>query len=187
MKQVRERSNISAYVILNSNRVHVATVQVWHGNTVQVDVWHGDGTELQQGKAGGYGYDKFTAALRGMKIDGHIMYDHCGQSEDSKKMIKAYISASAKPGFEPKKWEARAKKKGYQFANWAHYDRMTGERLEYRYQQGLGWFCYRNFNDAIADVNRVPDDEIIGRYSSLYIVDGLHRLEMLGYTVIQGI
>lgn len=33
---------------------------------------------LQQGRAGGYGYDKFTAALSGLIIDGHAMSDHCG-------------------------------------------------------------------------------------------------------------
>lgn len=86
-KQVRETAagqSISAYVILNRKGEHVATVQVHHANSgrVSVDVWNTgasrDGHGLQQGAAGGYGYDKFTAALSGLTIDGHAMSDHCG-------------------------------------------------------------------------------------------------------------
>jgi hypothetical protein len=92
MKQVRETKagkSISAWVITRDAR-HVATVQAHYGNSgrVQVDVWHNstmrDGTfpELQQASASGYGYDKFTAALRGMKIDGITLHDH---AESAKK------------------------------------------------------------------------------------------------------
>lgn len=81
MKQVRETTaarSIRAIVIMRGKR-HVATVQAHYGNSrVSVDVWHTDGTPLQQGSASGYGYDKFTAALSGLTIDGHKMTDHCG-------------------------------------------------------------------------------------------------------------
>lgn len=86
-KQVRETAagkSISAYVILNKKGAHVATVQAHFsdGGTVTVDVWNTGASRteygLTQGRATGYGYDKFTAALSGLIIDGHVMSDHCG-------------------------------------------------------------------------------------------------------------
>lgn len=40
---------------------------------------------LQQGRASGYGYDKFTAALSGLIIDGHAMSDHCEERKSPPK------------------------------------------------------------------------------------------------------
>ena len=81
MKQVRESKaaqSLSVYIVLKGKR-HVATVQAHYGESrCQVDVWHMDSTPLQQGSASGYGYDKFTAALSGLTIDGHTLGDHCG-------------------------------------------------------------------------------------------------------------
>lgn len=108
MKQVRETKSgkeIAAWIILNKKNQHVATVQAYYGNRVQVDVWHMTGdTKLQQGSASGYGYDKFTAALSGLIIDGHKMTDHCGARIDNKEGVWPY---EAKP------------KKGYHFANYS--------------------------------------------------------------------
>jgi hypothetical protein len=79
-KQVRESKaaqSVTAYVILK-NGEHIATVQALFTNSgnVKVDVW--DKTQLiHQGKADGYGYDKFTAALSGAVIDGIMLYNHC--------------------------------------------------------------------------------------------------------------
>lgn len=93
--------SISAYVILNKRGEHVATVRAFHGQSTLVNVWNHTskawarcvkarklkGTSertahdlyaFQHGRAGGYGYDKFTAALSGLIIDGHEMTDHCG-------------------------------------------------------------------------------------------------------------
>jgi len=39
-----------------------------------------DKFSFQRGTAGGYGYDKLTAALSDMIIDGHKMTNHCGAS-----------------------------------------------------------------------------------------------------------
>jgi hypothetical protein len=79
-KQVRETAagkSISAYIILNQKGEHVATVQAAYLNsgTVMVDVWDKHSL-IYQGKAGGGGYDKFTAALAGAKIDGYTIYNH---------------------------------------------------------------------------------------------------------------
>ena len=70
-KYVRETAagkSISAYVIMKGAR-HVATVQAHfsNGGRCLVNVWHTDGREMQHASAGGYGYDKFTAALSGLK------------------------------------------------------------------------------------------------------------------------
>jgi len=91
MRQVRETKagkSISAWIITRGQR-HVATVQAYYGDSgrVQVDVWHAsrmtDGTfpELQQRSASGYGYDKLTAALSGLTIDGIRLHDHAEPAE----------------------------------------------------------------------------------------------------------
>lgn len=104
VQYVRETAagrSISAWVILKGSR-EVATVQSHYSNggRVLVNVWQEseaaersakaatrDGVKLkpeeyrepmrfQSASAGGGGYDKFTAALSGMYIDGHRMSDH---------------------------------------------------------------------------------------------------------------
>jgi hypothetical protein len=140
-KQVRETTagkSISAYVILNPKGVHVATVQSHYSDAgnVSVDVWHQDSTPLQQGRAGGYGYDKFTAALCGLVIDGHKMGDHCGR-DGVPKYPKGRASWSS--GTKPKR--------GYSFSNWASGDRThsDGSRIyPDMAQDESGWrSCYR--------------------------------------------
>ena len=78
---------------------------------------------LQQSSAGGYGYDKFAAALAGLIIDGHTMANHCGQvPEDEKKraaLMRAYIQAveSGAPA-GAKEWRDKAARIGCHFTNW---------------------------------------------------------------------
>ena len=116
MKQVRETAagkSISAWVVLKNGK-EVATVQAHYGQSrVMVDVWD-YGKELQQGHAGGYGYDKFTAALRGLIIDGQTMYDHCGQNDETKKILADYKAGK----INQKQADNKAKKIGARFANW---------------------------------------------------------------------
>jgi len=142
--------SISAYVILKKG-VEVArvTAHFSDGGSVLVNVHNiGDkATEacvkasktdlkgkrayevfgFQKGTAGGYGYDKFTAALSGLWIDGHIMHNHCGHSQKSERMLKQYRAAfqAAKPRTDDeeakfrKLWNAKAEKIGASFANWS--------------------------------------------------------------------
>lgn len=205
-KQVRETTagqSVSAYVVLDKKGRHVATVQAHYSNggTVTVDVWsHGDTANalnwktarangrvsdkdaaaliasapdyyttpesredwaafkrfnLQHGRAGGYGYDKFAAAIAGLIIDGHTLANHCGQvPEDEKKraaLLRAYSKAcAAGENGNDKKWRDKAARIGCSFANWG--------------SCGVG-----------------------DRYMSLHFIDGLNRLECLGYRVISAI
>lgn len=95
--------SISAYVVMKGARL-VAKVTAHYGNSrVLVNVWQEpaaylrsaiaakglgpnatpptdreayDAFQFQHGSASGYGYDKFTAALAYLYIDGHRMADH---------------------------------------------------------------------------------------------------------------
>lgn len=204
-KQVRETTAgaaISAYVVLNKKGEHVATVNAHYSNggAVTVDVWnHGaavmrsfdtarkigrvsekalaahadrapdyykeqadridwaarDLYGLQQSRAGGYGYDKFAAALAGLIIDGHTMADHCGRVPEAEKaraaLLRRYAKAvAAGANGNGKEWREKAARIGCNFANWGALN--CGER-----------------------------------YESLHFIDGLIRLQSLGYRVIQAI
>lgn len=129
-KYVRETAaakSIRALVILNPKGVHVATVQAHFGQSrVLVNVWHeyqkGKETpDMQHGQAGGYGYDKFTAALSGLTIDRHPMTDHCSRLKAPKypKGRNSYPSNFKVP-------------KGYTLANYASGSKVypdTGARV----------------------------------------------------------
>lgn len=75
----------------------------------------GDSRICTSGYAGGYGYDKFTAALSGQTIDGHTLTDHCGEDEYSRKLLKRAKGLSYD---ECRVLTSNGKARGYQFANW---------------------------------------------------------------------
>ena len=114
---------------------------------------------LQQGYAGGGGYDKLTAALAGIWIDGEQLANHCGGVANAEKqraaLFKQYCkfhdfsgerARAAEKGWDRKYWDKRAERIGASFANWS------------------------------TEANR---------YTSLYFCSGLDRLTRLGYQVIQ--
>lgn len=116
---------------------------------------------LQQGNAGGGGYDKFAAAIAKTIIDGHTIADHCGSVPEAEKARAALMRQYCKShdysgerqraienGWDRKYWDKRAARIGASFAN---YD---GEK---------------------------------GRFVSLHFITGLDRLQELGYTVIPAI
>lgn len=130
MKQVRERSNAKAWIILNKENKHVATVQaLYTQSAVQVDVW-GEYELIHQRKASGYGYDKFTAALSGLVIEGHKIFDHCGTDESTEKILKDYHSGKIKETTA----NLRARKIGASFANWNNITKKWGSL---HYKSGL--------------------------------------------------
>ncbi len=70
--------------------------------TVFIHDFFGDcGSEVQTGSATGYGYDKTTAAMRGMVIDGHELGDHSGVDKSCARQIK---TQKAKPGYSLCNW-----------------------------------------------------------------------------------
>lgn len=80
---------------------------------------------LQQGRAGGYGYDKTAAALAGLWIDGEQLADHCGVVTNVEKAKDAIQKAYNKEcdgewvnRSTPKSWADKAAKIGAHFANW---------------------------------------------------------------------
>lgn len=179
-KYVRETAagkSIRAIVIMKGAR-HVATVQAHYGSSrVLVNVWHNDGTPMQSGTAGGYGYDKFTAALSGLSIDGHTLTDHCGGRKKAPKAL----------GYFPADYKAP---KGYALANYGEYD-----------AKGKRWHSF-DFNElakeklgadaAWEDVSALSkqlkaETQLTGGYGDCYRESGLKYLEALGYSVINAI
>jgi hypothetical protein len=127
MKQVREITNASSYVVLNKKGEHVATVQfnLGSGGCVQCDVWSRKPGQsylelTHQKKAGGYGYDKRTAALAGAIVEGYQIADHCGRIEEEGEMLRSKIIKAYGKADTHEKREALIKKannNGLRFAN----------------------------------------------------------------------
>lgn len=121
MKRIDELSNCSAYIVLNKKGEHVATVNFRHGSggAVQCDVFN-HGRLTHQKKAGGYGYDKATAALSGALIDGYRMADHCGNSDEGSEKARARLAATYKrnpAAHDYSGWSEKARKIGCHWAN----------------------------------------------------------------------
>ncbi len=121
MKRIDEMTDCRAYVVLNKKGEHVATVNYRYGSGggVQCDVFC-QGRLTHQKKAGGYGYDKATAALSGAIIDGYRMADHCGHAEDAGEKARTRLIAAYKrnpEAYDYSGWSARAKRIGCHWAN----------------------------------------------------------------------
>ena len=167
MKQIREISDTSVKIVLNKKGEHVATIH-WRygsGGGVQCDVWSRKEGEkylslTHQKKAGGYGYDKKSAALAGAVIEGYKMADHCGYVEEAgekKKaaLLKAYqrrVKAGNMSRDDHAAFEKKARSIGCHFSNW-----------------------------------NSPAVGLPHSWGSLYSEPGLGRPEMLGFTVITAI
>lgn len=197
-KQVRETAagqSLKVYVIMKGAR-HIATIHAHfsNGGTCTADAWHHDAKARertnaalgldsreygpQQGRAGGYGYDKETAALRGMVIDGLALSDHCGERRKPPRGLR-YFPADYKPP------------RGYSLANYGRFDRETGERRHsYHWQDmakaELGESAEWETISARAKELEAAVDTVPG-YDSCYRDSGLKFLEARGYRVIQAL
>ena len=95
---------------------------------------------LQASSASGYGYDKTTAALDGLIVDGHTLADHCGrvpEAETAKaRLFAAYQKARAAGAgdFDQAGWSAKAHKIGARFANWSQ---EAGGYTSLHFESGL--------------------------------------------------
>lgn len=192
VRETAAGKSISAWVILKAGK-EVATVQAHYGSggAVTVNIFQcgsaanrseaASGLKalyFQAATAGGYGYDKLTAALSGLWIDGHQLTDHCGGSLKPPRRLK-YFPSDYKP------------RKGYRLANYGQFDRATGEprgsywlRDEAECQLGKGaeWEAVQA---RIAELKAAADT--VGGYSSCYRDEGFKYLQAIGYTVIQAI
>src|SRR5512135_2997070 len=71
----------------------------------------GESRTCTTGKANGYGYDKLTAALSGLSVDGVEFTDHCATDKAAARLLKR--ARSGVPTADLLKGKARA----YDFAN----------------------------------------------------------------------
>lgn len=185
--------SISAYVILNKKGVHVATVKAHFsdGGNCLVNV-HDFNGEFQHATAGGYGYDKFAAALSGMTIDGHKMSNHAS-SEGAPKLPKGRKTY-------PNNFKTP---KGYSLANWTKISKATGGTI-YRDEWIKRAYEALGIADESNDVKNERWDEVEKKafelshawelsddcesgYSSCFRQTGLDYLKAIGYQVIQAI
>lgn len=113
-------NRVASFTITHKKRKGYAVVNVaypvpGHGErplSVFVIDAFGDSRTCQMGKAGGYGYDKVTAALSGLVIDGHTLANHSETDDKCKRLLKRAAGKSYD------ECRALVKGKGYSFANW---------------------------------------------------------------------
>lgn len=145
---------------------------------------------LQIGKAGGYGYDKLTAALSGMIVDGHEISDHCG---GRLKLPRGAVVF-------PRDFKAP---KGYRLSNWCSKSAATGQTVHgytwtNRAKVALNvteaallastdagiWDSIRAKAEELETEWRASPDCVQG-YSDCYRESGLAYLSAIGYTVCE--
>lgn len=195
VSETKAGKSVSAYVILNKKGEQVAIVRAHFsdGGTCIVNVWDNASPEMQFGKAGGYGYDKFTAALSGMTIDGHELSDHSSR-QDAPKPPKGRRTFPA--DYKPRK--------GFSLANYTSVSKATGNRMHsYTFRNmaetKLGfdeanrreltdeqWQQIGDLADKLEKQWRESDDCESG-FESCFRESGLDYLKALGYRVIQAI
>jgi hypothetical protein len=126
VRETKAGKSITAYVIMKGRRevakvlahysdAGVCLVNVWQDSDgvskcakANGGLYSGKTNELfqfQHATAGGGGYDKFSAALSGMWIDGHRMTDHCGTAKKPPNGCPVFPVGYKAP-------------RGYQLANW---------------------------------------------------------------------
>lgn len=195
---------ISAYVILNKRGEYVAKVTMHHASSCLVNVFQSgkalerseaaamralgklpaDGLGFQFGRASGYGYDKATAALSGLYIDGHKLTDHCSRDGAPKPPKgRTLYPRDAKP------------KAGYSFANYSTRRKSDGKDMrshDWKCQaidelgEGSEWSAVSERMAELESAFLASDDCEAG-YMSCHRDPGLRYLESIGYRVIQAI
>lgn len=192
---IADKSNVSAWIVLKGKKTVAkvqaycpaskVTVQVFNcGKTVKGLQYDNEYKCVQTKSAGGYGYDKLTAALHGIEIDGIILNDHCYTDKKSKRLLEQYkneiINAhklkelkiiSVNDIFE--KYRKKAGKIGASFANYQ----------TYFFNEKSGQYDIRSYNFE----GNKEKTASISYYDSLHYISGLDKLTALGYTVIQAI
>ena len=111
-KSIAERSDTVAFIILKKGKP-VASVLGYYAKSggVSVEVWEDRLT--YSGHAGGWGYDKFTAALADAVIDGVELFNHCGRDKRTERILRAFHAGK----IDRDTADRRAAKIGAFFAN----------------------------------------------------------------------
>jgi len=102
-----------AQIVIKFPRDGAGKLQAWCADWFGSEGCNG----VQYGYAGGYGYDKVTAAISGFVIDGKTLTDHACQDKTSEKLLKQY--AASETDAEKDKIVNKARKQGYGFTNWS--------------------------------------------------------------------
>ena len=168
---------IRAGVVLDKKGHLVAKIQARYGSgggvLVNVFQYNGNAKEGEKGyygpdkqaaRAGGYGYDKFTACISGMTIAGVKITDHCG--ERLKLPRKGFFTQDSKLP------------KGYRLANYTVFDHATkkGANLP------RGWT-----HGHLEYETRMKDGRLAVGYAGAYRDPGLDILPAYGFRVIWAI
>ncbi len=134
MKHIQDKINGQAWIVLDKKKHLTARVHALYtkAGVVHVGIYdytksHGKpGAGYQTGSAGGYGYDKLTAAMRGLVIDGVKLTDHCGTDKNTERILKQYHAEIEKYAGTIEdgekilaKYLRRADKIGARFANYS--------------------------------------------------------------------
>jgi hypothetical protein len=167
MKQARDFAafrSVSAWIVLRADGTEIATVHAHHGDMrTTVTVYNygpgNDTADPQTRNAGGIGYDRTTAAMAGLWIDGHMLTDHCDH--------RARIETPR--GGWPRGSEAPP---GFDFANWSRFD-SDGNVSPFFPGEGL--------------TRKEHFDRTTEGWASCYREPGLRVLKALGYRVIQAV
>jgi hypothetical protein len=198
MKRVSETKagqSISAWVVLSPDGDYVAKVQAHFsasGNCT-VNVFDQKADKVQTGNAGGAGYDKLTAALSGVTIDGHLLTSDCGVQSDKPDGLKYFPPEFVVPdGYSlanggyvdvtTGKWVSRVvvRDPSGQFDHWVYLEADNNTMFathvsEYDYQQNP-----KNYIE-------VDEKNVAYVYQNCYKTAGLNYLSRLGYKVYQAI
>lgn len=107
VRDTKAGQSISAWVVTDKRGLELATVQAYYAPSggVQVTVYDRKHGKPQQGRATGYGYDKLTAALSHLTINGLELVNHCEVGAKFPKGLDHF----------PRDY----KRKGYRTANWS--------------------------------------------------------------------
>jgi hypothetical protein len=188
VKLVRESSagkTISAWIVTNRRGECLAKVQAHFAQSggVRVDVFN-SGRDVQHGRAGGYGYDKLTAALSGLVVAGHTLADHCEVSLRPPRGL---------PGFP-----LDYRRKGYRTANYMQWVRDNADspwralsETERRAVRPRSHDALGDSTDELAarDFMRAAmgRDDVFTGFSDCYKVAGLEYLTERGLRVHRAI
>lgn len=114
-------SRVRVYVVTHPKKTGHAIVNVAYPKDgagrlrVYVVDRFGEVGTCTRGQATGYGYDKLTAALSGLSVDGVKFTDHSKQDETSARLLLRM--RRAKTDEDRSKVETSARRQGYHFAN----------------------------------------------------------------------